>query len=126
MFEHSEAFIISSISWLRLIIESIGALVIAFGILVAVIGFIRMLGSKQSDGFTRVRINFAHYLALGLEFQLGADILSTAVAPTWEQIGKLAAIAVIRTGLNFFLMREMNETQEHPPVSTTKPSQRTA
>ena len=85
MLEHSEAFIISSISWLRLIIESIGALVIAFGILVAVIGFIRMLGSKQSDGFTRVRINFAHYLALGLEFQLGADILSTAVAPTWEQ-----------------------------------------
>ena len=111
MFEHSETLIISAISWLRLIIESLGALVIAFGIIVAVFGFIRLLGSKQSDGFTRVRINFAHYLALGLEFQLGADILSTAVAPTWEQIGKLAAIAVIRTGLNFFLMREMNESR---------------
>lgn len=116
MFEHSETLIISAISWLRLIIESVGALVIAFGIVIAIIGFIRVLGNRQGDGFTRVRINFAHYLALGLEFQLGADILSTAVAPTWEQIGKLAAIAVIRTGLNFFLMREMNESREHRPV----------
>lgn len=121
MFHLSEDLVITAISWLRLIIESIGALVIAFGILVAVFGFIRLLGSKQGDGFTRVRINFAHYLALGLEFQLGADILSTAVAPTWEQIGKLAAIAVIRTGLNYFLMREMNETREHRPQPAANP-----
>ncbi|MCC8407859.1 DUF1622 domain-containing protein [Mucilaginibacter sp. UR6-1] len=46
---------------------------------------------------------------MALEFQLGADILSTAVAPGWEEIGKLGAIAVIRTGLNFFLSRELAE-----------------
>ncbi len=51
----------------------------------------------------------ARYLALALEFQLGADVLSTAVAPSWTEIGKLGAIAVIRTGLNFFLSREMKE-----------------
>jgi uncharacterized membrane protein len=49
------------------------------------------------------------YLSLALEFQLGADILATAMAPGWEQLGKLGAIAVIRTGLNFFLMRETQE-----------------
>jgi uncharacterized membrane protein len=46
---------------------------------------------------------------LALEFQLAADILSTAVAPTWEAIGKLAAIAVIRTVLNYFLTKEMEK-----------------
>ena len=51
----------------------------------------------------------ARYLAMALEFQLGADILSTAVAPSWNEIGKLGAIAVIRTTLNYFLSREMQE-----------------
>ena len=51
----------------------------------------------------------ARYLAMALEFLLGADILSTAVAPTWNEIGKLGAIAVIRTTLNYFLSREMQE-----------------
>ena len=61
------------------------------------------------------------YLALALEFQLGADILSTAVAPSWDQIGKLGAIAVIRTLLNYFLTREMREEQSRtaPPVAAT-------
>jgi uncharacterized membrane protein len=51
-------------------------------------------------------------LALALEFQLGADILSTAIAPSWEQIGKLGAIAVIRTALNFFLSKEMAQERK--------------
>ena len=46
------------------------------------------------------------------EFQLGADILSTAISPSWDQIGKLGAIAVIRTALNFFLSREMEEERK--------------
>jgi uncharacterized membrane protein len=49
---------------------------------------------------------------LALEFQLGADILSTAIAPSWDEIGKLGAIAVIRTGLNYFLSIEMREERE--------------
>jgi uncharacterized membrane protein len=53
----------------------------------------------------------ARTLAIALEFQLGADILSTAVAPSWDAIGKLGAIAVIRTALNYFLSREMQEEQ---------------
>jgi hypothetical protein len=55
----------------------------------------------------RTPLTLARFLAIALEFQLGADILSTAVAPSWDAIGKLAAIAVIRTALNYFLSREM-------------------
>jgi uncharacterized membrane protein len=43
---------------------------------------------------------------------LAADILRTAVAPTWEDIGKLAAIAAIRTVLNYFLERELHTIQK--------------
>ncbi len=49
---------------------------------------------------------------MALEFQLASDILSTAIAPSWEEIGKLGATAVIRTALNYFLGREIQEYKE--------------
>jgi uncharacterized membrane protein len=54
-----------------------------------------------------VRLSLGRWLAIGLEFALAADILRTAVAPTWHDIGQLAAIAVLRTGLNYSLEREI-------------------
>ena len=105
--EAFEGHVIGAVQWLRLLIESVGALVIAFGALVALAALIAPVLRREAPNFTRVRIRFARYLALALEFQLGADILSTAIAPSWDQIGKLAAIAVIRTALNYFLTREM-------------------
>jgi hypothetical protein len=54
-----------------------------------------------------VRLGLGRSLALSLEFLLGADILRTAVEPSWDEIGRLAAIAAIRTALNFFLQREI-------------------
>ena len=67
------------------------------------------LALRQAAAFTDVRLQLGRYLALALEFELGADILSTAVSPSWDEIGKLGAIAVIRTALNFFLTRELRE-----------------
>lgn len=106
-----EASIVNGVEWLRLIVETTGALVIALGIAFAIHGFIKALLSNRPSDFTAVRLTFARYLSLALEFQLGADILSTAIAPSWDQIGKLGAIAVIRTALNFFLQHEMREAQ---------------
>jgi uncharacterized membrane protein len=60
--------------------------------------------------YEEVRILLGRYLALGLEFALGADILATAVSPSWDDIGQLAAIAGIRTALNYFLARELGGT----------------
>lgn len=66
-----------------------------------------------------IRLSLGRSLALALEFELGADILNTAVAPTWNEIGLLAAIAVLRTGLNYFLERELrNAEQRDPKVDT--------
>jgi uncharacterized membrane protein len=55
----------------------------------------------------QLRLSLGRWLALGLEFALAADILRTAVAPSWRDIGQLAAIAVLRTGLNYGLEREI-------------------
>lgn len=104
-----EISIINAVQWLRLIVETTGAIIIGLGIVAAGYQFVRALVPPQLENFNRVRLTLARFLALALEFQLGADILSTAIAPSWDQIGKLGAIAVIRTALNYFLMREMRE-----------------
>lgn len=105
----AEAAISVYVEWIRLGIEVIGVCVVTLGILLAAGLFLKLLLRGHSSGFHEVRLVLARYLALGLEFQLASDIISTAIAPTWDRIGKLAAIAVIRTGLNFFLMREMEQ-----------------
>lgn len=55
----------------------------------------------------KVWVRFAANITLALEFALAADIARTAIAPTWQEIGQLAAIAAIRTGLNLFLERDI-------------------
>ncbi|WP_291429975.1 DUF1622 domain-containing protein [Deinococcus sp.] len=55
-----------------------------------------------------LRLDLARWLAVALEFTLAADILRTAIAPSWDDIGKLAAIATLRTLLNYFLQREID------------------
>lgn len=56
-------------------------------------------------------MDYGRWLVAGLTFQLAADIVESAIAPTWEAIGQLAAIAVIRTFLNYFLERDMEEVR---------------
>ena len=104
-----EEFVVNLVLWLKLLIEAIGALVIGIGMILASLRFMRAAFPPAARDFVDVRLTLARFLAIALEFQLGADILSTAVAPSWEAIGKLAAIAVIRTALNYFLSRDMQE-----------------
>ena len=107
-----ESTVINLVQWLKLAIETTGAIVIGIGVVIAAFEFARSLVPPQLESYNRIRLTLARYLALALEFQLGADIISTAVAPSWDQIGKLGAIAVIRTALNYFLTREMQEERE--------------
>jgi uncharacterized membrane protein len=109
-----ETTVAGAVQALRLGIDVVGALVIGAGVTITIVGFLGKSARRAPSDFTMVRLQLARYLALALEFQLGADILSTAVAPSWDQIGKLGAIAVIRTTLNYFLMRELQETGEMP------------
>jgi uncharacterized membrane protein len=92
------------------LVEAAGAVIIFSG---AAVGFVRFvwtaLRSRDAERFTPVRLDVGRFLALGLEFQLASDLLRTAVAPSFEEIGKLAAVAAIRTALNYFLGREIKE-----------------
>lgn len=97
---------------LRLLLEAIGAFWIAIGSLAAAWELLGAQVRHQPYLYKGIRLKFSRYLSLALEFQLAADILSTAIAPTFDELGKLAITAVIRTALNFFLAREMREEQE--------------
>ncbi len=65
--------------------------------------------ASASRTFIAIRLRLGRFLALGLEFQLAGDVLRTAIAPSFTEIGQLAAIAAIRTALNYFLAREIHE-----------------
>ena len=57
-------------------------------------------------------MRFGVWLLLGLEFELAADIIRSAIAPAWSDIGQLAAIGFIRTFLNYFLERDLDKYVE--------------
>lgn len=67
----------------------------------------RRLSQAPSFSLANIRLEFGRWLSLALEFQLAADIVNTTVAPSFEALGKLAAIALVRTFLNFFLTKEL-------------------
>jgi uncharacterized membrane protein len=95
------------------IVEAAGAVVIFAGAVIAFGRFFRV--SLRREGmapFAPVRLDLGRFLALGLEFQLAADILRTAVSPSFTELAQLAAIAAIRTALNFFLGREIKEERQ--------------
>ncbi len=66
---------------------------------------------RPQDAKEAVRLRLGRWLAVALEFELAADILRTAVAPTWNEIGQLAAIVVLRTVLNYFLQAEIDKAE---------------
>lgn len=114
-----EEWLKSAVVYLSHIIELIGALVIAFALLTFIYRFIvSHLGVKPHRGNIELRVKFGSYLTLALELLLGADILVTAVAPTWDDIGKLAAIAAVRTVLNYFLERDLKSWQNEKDAET--------
>lgn len=124
-FELSELTINAAVQWLRLAVEAVGALVIGIGVVLAIYQFLWHFKDEQSSNFNRVRLTLGKYLALALEFQVGADILSTAIAPSWEQIGKLGAIVVIRTLLNYFLTKELEGERKRDGQAATSETNQT-
>ncbi|MEO6730765.1 MAG: DUF1622 domain-containing protein [Ferruginibacter sp.] len=93
-------------------VKVIAAIVIGISLLKFLYKYIRHLFNPD-DGITNqtIRIHFGSALTVSLELLLAADILATAIAPTWDDIGKLAAIAVLLTALNYFLERELKNNE---------------
>lgn len=119
--------------WLATATEFIAGLLIAAAVFEATVRsllvFARFADASSSARShvvkEEVRLRLGRWLALALEFELGADILRTAVAPTWSEIGQLAAIAAIRTALNYFLQQEIDKAAERratvAPGGTAQP-----
>lgn len=101
---------------IAVVAESIAVVFIVVGI-VGGVSITLKNAFKERRGLksmTESRLYLGHSLSLALEFLIGADILRTAIAPSWEDIGKLGAIVVIRTVLNHFLSRELAEMEAAP------------
>jgi uncharacterized membrane protein len=102
--------------WLASGVEAGAAIIIGIAAIESVFKslllFARRRATSPKDEKETIRLQLSRWLALALEFELAADILRTAVAPTWNEIGQLAAIVVLRTALNYTIQKEIEKASE--------------
>jgi uncharacterized membrane protein len=110
--------------WLALVAKNVDTVIDAMALMTIVIGTIvvvfagipAMLRPSATDKQVRhIWLRYARWLVAGLTLQLAADIIRTSIAPSWEDIGQVAAIAVIRTFLDYFLVRDLSEMHLREP-----------
>ena len=115
-----EAYFKALTFWLASGSEAAAALVIGLATIEATLralwlfvrGAFPQVGIREhQDDKERVRLRLGRWLTIALEFLLAADVLRTAVAPTWNEIGQLAAIVVLRTLLNYFLQKDIAKAE---------------
>jgi uncharacterized membrane protein len=90
----------------------VGALITLWGTLIALFAFVRKEVLKRAEAVRlndSIRIKLGSYLVLALEFFIAADIVKTIITPTWESLGILGAIVIIRTVLSYFLTKDMKD-----------------
>jgi uncharacterized membrane protein len=106
------------------LIEAGAVIVVAFGAFQALMSLLAaIIGQSASEMRGReIWIKFATWILLALEFALAADLVRTAVAPTWDDISKLAVIATIRTMLNYFLAKDIAEFERARQSGENQPS----
>jgi len=96
-----------------LLIEGIAVVLIAYGAAEAFVNSFRhVFRPLPGSGWRKALfVRFGIWLLLGLQFALAADIVRSVISPSWNDIGQLAAIAAIRTFLNYFLERDLQEVK---------------
>jgi uncharacterized membrane protein len=96
-------------SGLKLALESVSVFCVAMGLFtasrIAFSHFFRI--GRFISRPPSVRLKFGTWLAVALEFQLGADIVATTMDPTLQSLTELAILAAVRTFLNYFLQKEL-------------------
>lgn len=94
--------------------DAMALVVITFGTFEAFLKSLRAMARPSAEGrqFHQIWLRYARWLVGSLTFQLAADIIETTITPGWQDIGRLAAIAVIRTFLNYFLERDLAAADE--------------
>src|SRR5215510_2055013 len=96
-----------------LLVDLAAVLIVSYGALEA---FAKLLWIGVTPRSTHGELKalwrrFGIWLLLGLEFELAADIIGSVISPTWQDIGELGAIAVIRTFLNYFLEKDLEQAE---------------
>src|SRR5688572_14982359 len=104
-----------------LALEAVAILVILYGAGEAVLDIVTATRGRTTITRRAIWLHFARWLLIGLEFALAADIVSTVVAPTWDDLGQLAAIAGIRTFLNVFLERDIHDVRDMNYEAVSRP-----
>jgi uncharacterized membrane protein len=94
------------------VIDALALVLVAVATLEAFFSGLRiMLGSPTGHERRDVWLRYARWLVAALTFQLAADIIETSITTSWEAVGRIAVIAVIRTFLNYFLERDLDEVR---------------
>ena len=107
-----EALLGYIVFFLEVTLEIIAILIIASAVVIALQRLFKRMGRiRYYETWKFIRLELGLALALSLEFLLAADIVATAVSPSWDAIGKLGAVTAIRTFLNFFLHKEVQELE---------------
>jgi uncharacterized membrane protein len=89
-------------------LNSLALLMVVAGSVEAIAGIVRLLVAGGPRPERRdLWLRYARWLVAALTFQLGADIIETAITHQWEAVARLGAVAVIRTFLNYFLERDL-------------------
>jgi uncharacterized membrane protein len=120
--------------WLSFASEQAIVVINAMALVVIVIGtieaFLSGLGltfsSQKSHERSHVWLRFSRWLVAGLTFQLAADIIATSITTNWDAVGRIAAIAVIRTFLNVFLERDVAEVRMRQREEAREPLPKSA
>lgn len=108
-----EEFVHQLAEYVALLVNLLAILAIAIGSVQGAIGLTGLLLFKADESkLMPVWMSFGRWAVAGLSFQLAADIVETSIAPTWAEIGKLGAVAAIRTFLNYFLDRDLEGIRE--------------
>jgi uncharacterized membrane protein len=118
--EAVEQTIVEAVDWAQLMIEALGAALIIIGVVAVIYHAVASMLTRKEAGAPHigrgVRLELSKYLILALEFFLAADILVTIMDPSWDELGRLAAIALLRTFLNYFLERDIRMLTDEPTV----------
>ncbi|MBP7216284.1 MAG: DUF1622 domain-containing protein [Candidatus Omnitrophica bacterium] len=102
----------SVINSISLFLNIIGALIIIGGTGISLFEFLKKEIADRSNAMQlneAIRIHLGSYLVLALEFFIAGDIIKTIITPTWESLGTLGAIVVIRTVLSYFLTKDLKK-----------------
>ena len=101
--------------------EAAAVLIVALGVIQALVSVVKYLSGRQRGTGARKEIwmSLALWLLLALEFELAADIVRSVITPSWTDIGRLAAIGVVRTLLNYFLEKDLEKYGEASGVPHT-------